>query len=114
MSRPRFLSTGITLATHIGSERELSLVVGYEFTSDFKGSHDEPACGATVEITSVALFSADKVSLSVPAWLQSWIEDDQNLHDSLAAEAAEQDVSDRADAEERRAEERAERLREDG
>jgi hypothetical protein len=40
MARTRFFKTGLTLSIHDGDERELSLIVGYEFTAAFRGSRD--------------------------------------------------------------------------
>jgi hypothetical protein len=49
----------------------------------------------------------------VPIWLRSFVETDRDLIESLVAAAVEQERSDKAEAEERRAEELAELLREE-
>ena len=114
MARTRFFKTGLTLSIHDGDERELSLIVGYEFTAALRGSRDEPAQSADAEIVSVRLYHPFGGSeIPVPIWLRSFVETDRDLIESLVAAAVEQERSDKAEAEERRAEELAELLREE-
>ena len=112
MARTRIFKTTLSLAVDTGDLRELSLTIAYDFTPAFAGSYDEPAHGAAAEVEQVRLWN-DATELAVPPWLVQIVETDQALLDALIADAAEQDASDFADAEERRAEDRAERLREE-
>lgn len=108
MSRTRFFKTGLCLSINDGGERELSLIVGYDFTPAFKGSYDEPGHSAYVEVVSVNLWHGQS-QLEVPPWLTTFVETDDGLFDSLVADAVDADQAAREDA----AEHRAERLREE-
>lgn len=108
MSRTRFFKTGLCLSINDGGERELSLIVGYDFTPAFKGSYDEPGHGADAEVVSINLWHGQS-QLAVPDWLVNFVETDQSLLDSLVADAIDADQAAREDA----AEHRAELLREE-
>ncbi|GJD41353.1 hypothetical protein [Methylobacterium bullatum] len=108
MAKTRFFKTGLCLSINDGGERELSLIVGYDFTPAFKGSYDEPGHGADAEVVSIKLWHGQS-ELPVPDWLTNFVETDTDLLDSLVADAVEADQADREDA----AEYRAELLREE-
>ena len=103
MARTRTFISGLGISLWDGGDQEFVLVVEYEFQPGFAGSRDEPPEAATAEITAMRI-SRDGKPFAAPAWLSDWIEADADLLDNLVAHARQQNDSDMADAEERRAE----------
>jgi len=103
MAKPRTFISGLGISLFDGADQDFGLVIEYEFHPGFKGSWDEPPEAATAEITALHLSRYGK-HFPIPAWLSDWIEADADLLDNLVAHARQQNDSDLADAEERRAE----------
>lgn len=107
MPRDRTFRTTLSLGIFDGGEFELSLIVTYCFTKAYPATAIDPGEPASAEIQKVRLLAEDGTrEFTVPQWLESLIETDEALHDSLVADALEDDANAREAAAEARAEDR--------
>ena len=101
--KPRVYETTLAISIAGGGETELRLAIGYTVSPYIAATRVDPAEGGEVEITC-AWISSGAWTIAAPEWVAVTIESDTELQDTLRAEWAEAEASDRDAAREDQAE----------
>lgn len=90
----RTFRTTLSLSIFDGGEHEVVLLITYRFEKAYPATAIDPGSDASAEIQSIRLISEDGArEFAVPQWMDNLIDADEALHDSLVANAQEDEVA---------------------